>query len=358
MASRVTPRLAELADRIRAYDGPPARLMEVCGTHTASIFRNGVRDVLPPQVRLVSGPGCPVCVTSVTYIDRAVEAARTPGTTLLTFGDMRKVPGRATDLAGAAAQGGDVALMLSPLDALALAAARPDRTFVVSAVGFETTAPAYALLLEEALSRGIRNLRLLTSLRTIVPALDWLCANEPEIDGYLAPGHVSVVLGSDAYRPLADRYARPFAVAGFDAEGILAGVLDLLDQRALGRHAVRNLYPTAVRPEGNPRAREAIDRFFEPCDAWWRGLGRIPGSGLRLRPEHEAFAMRYDDAASDAEEAPGCRCGEVVRGRCDPGDCPLFATACTPRTPVGPCMVSPEGACGIWHRFRGTEAAR
>ncbi len=345
-----------LVARIRAYDGPPARLMEVCGTHTASIFRNGIRQLLPPQVRLVSGPGCPVCVTSASFIDRAVEAALAPATTLLSFGDMRKVPGRTTDLAGAAAAGGDVAPMLSPMDALRLAADHPERTFVVAAVGFETTAPAYALLLDEASRRGLRNVRLLTSLKTVPPALDWLCANEPGIDGFLAPGHVSVVLGSDAYRPLADRHRRPFAVAGFDAEGILAGILDLLDQHRDGRHAVHNLYPTAVRPEGNPLAREAIARWFEPCDAWWRGLGTLPGSGLRLRPEFSAvYGLHQDDAASDADEAPGCRCGDVIRGRSDPRECPLFGTGCTPRTPIGPCMVSPEGACGIWHRFRGAE---
>ncbi len=347
-----------LVASLAAYDGPPARLMEVCGTHTASIFRNGIRELLPPGVRLVSGPGCPVCVTSASYIDRCVEAALAPATTLLSFGDMRKVPGASTDLAGAAAQGGDVALMLSPMDSLKLAADHPERTYVIAAVGFETTAPAYALLLDEAVRLGLRNLRLLTSLKTVVPALDWLLANEPGLDGFLAPGHVSVVLGSDAYRPLAEKYHRPFAVAGFDAESILAGVLDLLEQRQAGRHAVHNLYPTAVRPEGNPRAVAAIGRVYEPCDAWWRGLGVIPGSGLRLRPEFAGFAVPFDDAAPDRDETPGCRCGEVIRGRCDPQDCPMFGTACTPRTPIGPCMVSPEGACGIWHRFHGAEGNR
>ena len=345
-------------DRIRRYDGPPVRLMEVCGTHTASIFRNGIRELLPPTVRLVSGPGCPVCVTSAAYIDRAVQAALSPSTTLLTFGDMRKVPGRSLDLAGAAAQGGDVALMLSPMETLRLAMERPDHTFVVSAIGFETTAPAYALLLDEALRSGVRNIRLLTALKTVLPALEWLCTNEPGIDGFLAPGHVSVILGSDAYRPLAERHHRPFAVAGFDAEGILGGVFDLLEQRLAGHAEVHNLYPTAVRPEGNPRAREAIDRFFEPCDAWWRGLGVIPGSGLRLRAEFRDFDQQNDDAEPEREEPAGCRCGEVIRGRCDPRDCPLFGTACNPRSPIGPCMVSPEGACGIWYRYRGTEEGR
>lgn len=340
---------------LQAYDGRPLRIMEVCGTHTASIFKNGIRSLISPKIRLISGPGCPVCVTPAGYIDRCIDIALRPGHVLATFGDMMKVPGTRSSLTQARAQGAQVHMMYSPESLLDQARMQPDTTFVVAAVGFETTAPAYSLLLQSAFAQSVENIRLITALRTITPALDWLCADEQGIDGFIAPGHVAAVIGCSAFEPVAERYGKPFAVAGFEAEHILTALYDLVRQISDGSHEVRNYYKSVVKPEGNLHAQRIISHYFEPGDAYWRGLGTIPMSGLYLREEYrvkDAGSFGIDGAG---EAAAGCRCGEVVTGRIDPSQCPLFGKACTPLKPHGPCMVSSEGTCGIWYRSIGRE---
>jgi hydrogenase expression/formation protein HypD len=377
--------------------------MEVCGTHTAAIFRSGLRTLLPPDIRLISGPGCPVCVTPASYIDRCVSFAMRPGCALVSFGDMLKVPGSGGSLADARGRGGRVEMVYSPFDAVRLAQAEPATEFVVAAVGFETTAPAYALLLDELQDKGIRNVRLLPALKTTLPAIGWLLANEPSIDGFLCPGHVAVITGSERFRPLAQRHGKPFVIAGFSAGQVVQAVAALVRMAKAGVSApaaagdgrrggdacadssagsgaapgagsgadpgagpganpgadpragpgantlLCNLYPEAVRPEGNQRAVATIERYFQPAGAVWRGLGEIPGSGLTLRPEHALFDAAPGESFADDSLPQGCRCADVIRGRIDPPECPLFGRTCTPLSAAGPCMVSAEGACGVWY---------
>jgi hydrogenase expression/formation protein HypD len=346
---------------LRAYQGPELRFMEVCGTHTAAIFRHGIRSLISPALRLISGPGCPVCVTPAAYIDRAVELALQKGVTLATFGDMLKVPGSRLSLSEAKGEGADVLLMYSPGDVLAQAQAHPERQYVIAAVGFETTAPVYALTLEQMRGAGIRNVRLLTALRRVTPALRRICRSDGDIHGFLAPGHVSTVIGANAFRPLARRYGRPFVVAGFSGEEILRALYVLLRLTQSGRAEVVNAYPAAVRPEGNPLALACLEKYFTRGPAVWRGMGIIPNSGYYLREEYREYDVGFpeaESAAAAAESEPdGCKCGEVVTGRLTPPECPLFRRACTPMRARGPCMVSAEGACGLWYRYAAAGAA-
>ncbi|MDR0854183.1 MAG: hydrogenase formation protein HypD [Clostridiales Family XIII bacterium] len=353
----------DMIDFLEDYEGEPLKLMEVCGTHTASIFKSGIRSILPEGIRLVSGPGCPVCVTPPAFIDACVEISDTPRHTLLSFGDMMKVPGESETLSSAIAMGSEIKMIYSPFEAIDFAEEFPDETFVVAAVGFETTAPAFALLIDEIRSRGLVNIKLLTALKNTVSAIEWICENEPEISGFIAPGHVSVITGADAFVSLSKKYGRPFVVAGFEEEQIVRAIYTLV-KLALGTPtgAVVNQYEEVVSGEGNLKAQAKLAEYFEPYDAAWRGLGTIPNSGFRLRPEfaeydispelpdHLRKAIDASAAAGMAGEAEGCRCSDIITGRIDPMDCPLFATACTPNNPIGPCMVSSEGACGIWHR--------
>ena len=335
------------------YRGPEIKLMEVCGTHTASIFKNGIRDLISPQIRLISGPGCPVCVTPAGYIDAAVEAAQKPGHVLLTFGDMMKVPGSRLSLSQSRAEGARVEVMYSPQEAVKRAKQEPDKTFVVAAIGFETTIPAYCQVLSSIRSEKIENICLHTALRRIIPALQWIADNEAAIDGYICPGHVSAIIGEDVYRPLAARIKKPMAIAGFTAEHILAAIYDLVKQLAGDRAEVHNLYPSVVSKEGNVQALEAINRCFRPGTARWRGLGDIVDSGYYLREEFAPFDAGHGRwEKEETLEEGGCRCGEVIIGRVTPPRCALFGTACTPLSPRGPCMVSAEGACGIWYKYR------
>ena len=370
----------KILEYLQSYDGKPLRFMEVCGTHTAEIHRNGIPALLPPSIELVSGPGCPVCVTVSAYIDRLIELGRNPKNCIVTFGDMLRVPGSAISLSEARAQGCSVRMVYSPMDALKLAKADPDHGYIFAAVGFETTTPVYALLVQEALEQGVKNLRLLTSLKVMPPAIDWICAHNssdacpareisvpvrggqsgemqesgwipafrgihgPErIHGFLAPGHVSVITGSRIFEPLARKYGLPFVVAGFEGKEILAAIAALVKLQGQGR--VLNLYPSAVTEEGNREAQERVDRFFEPCDAAWRGIGVIAGSGRKLRKEYEAFDAGSAELMEDAGGNPACRCAQVLMGRIRPQECPLFGKVCTPQTPQGACMVSTEGSC-------------
>ncbi|MDR1572041.1 MAG: hydrogenase formation protein HypD [Clostridiales Family XIII bacterium] len=345
--------LAAAAEYLSHYGGPPLRIMEVCGTHTAAIFRSGIRSLLAPGIRLVSGPGCPVCVTPSSYIDRCVEYAATPGFRLMSFGDMMKTPGSGGRAIGGARGGGRVEMMYSPMEAVERAALDPSVTYVIAAVGFETTIPAYALAIEEAAARGLGNLRLLTALKSVTPALEWLLENERGIDGFICPGHVSVITGPEAYERLATGYGKPFAVAGFEGEHILAAIYAIArlaggGAGGAGSGRVLNLYPSAVRAGGNARALALIAKYFEPGPAVWRGLGRIEGSGYYLRKEYARFDGGGRGLDGDEALAAGCACAGVTAGRTDPGDCPMFGSPCRPESPLGPCMASAEGACGVW----------
>lgn len=335
-------------DTIRLYDGPDIRLMEVCGTHTHNIARFGIRELLPPAIRLISGPGCPVCVTPAGFIDRAAEISMRTGCVVYTFGDMLRVPGRKTSLLQAMAAGGSVRMLYSPLDILDCAAKQPATTFYLTALGFETTLPLYALLMERMLERGVRNIRLLTAVKALMPALYWICENNPTIDGFIGPGHVSAILGSGVYEPLCAKYGIPLAVAGFSFEHIVAAICDLIRQIGANTAEAHNLYPNAVSGKGNTQALALIERYFVKRPSVWRGLGEIDDSGYFLAPEFAQF-----DAGPIAEEVDeetsGCRCGDVIAGRATPPDCGLFGRVCCPQTPHGPCMVSAEGACGIWY---------
>lgn len=333
---------------IKAYDGPPICLMEVCGTHTNSIFKFGIPDILPPNIRLISGPGCPVCVTPASFIDRAAEISKQKGCALYTFGDMIRVPGSRTSLMQAKAEGGSVQMLYSPLDIIDRAERQPDALFYLTGLGFETTLPLYALLLERILQRGIENIRLLTCVKALMPALYWICENNPQIDGFIGPGHVSAILGSDAYTPLCRAYGIPLTVAGFGFEHIVTAIYDLVRQIGTNTAEVHNLYPGAVSKKGNEQALALIEKYFVRRPSVWRGLGEIDGSGYFLAPEYVRFDAGY--ITDDADEgAAGCLCGDVISGRAVPSDCKFFGRVCNPEAPRGPCMVSTEGTCGIWY---------
>ena len=338
--------------RIQRYAGPKVSVMEVCGTHTAAIARAGLRALLPESVRLVSGPGCPVCVTEPGFIDALNEIALRPGHRVFAFGDMLRVPGSRLSLSGAKAAGGRVSMFMGPRDVVAYAAAHPVETCVVAAVGFETTAPVYALLIREAEKANLMNLRLVSALKTMIEPLRFLAAAERGIDAFLCPGHVAVLTGSRAFEPLAEEFHKPFVVAGFEPQDILSGLSEILDQLEAGKPSAANLYPRAVSREGNAPAMAAVAAYFEPVDARWRGIGSIPGSGLRLRPEYARFDA-WPGELPRGVESPACRCGDVMLGRILPNECPLFTRGCDPAHPVGACMVSAEGSCGIWAREAG-----
>lgn len=333
----------------------PINLMEVCGTHTVSIGRYGFRSIMPANLRLLSGPGCPVCVTANQDIDRAIALARVPGTIITTFGDMMRVPGSTSSLAAEKAAGHDVRMVYSPLDALTIAQENPERPVIFMGVGFETTTPTIAAALLEAQARGLQNFSVLSVHKTTPPALRAI-ASDPQtrIDGFILPGHVSTITGIEPYRFLVDDFGIPGVVTGFEPVDILEGIAELIKMIVSGRPDVRNAYRRGVNEGGNPVARQMVERVFEPCDATWRGLGPIPSSGLRIRPSFELFdaAARFDVPVEPTVEPRGCRCGDVLRGRISPPECPLFGKACTPVDPVGPCMVSSEGSCAAYHRFR------
>ena len=339
----------DIIEYLRNYDGRPLKLMEVCGTHTASIFKNGIRDLISPKIRLISGPGCPVCVTPASYIDACVDFARAEGCELLTFGDMMKVPGSSGSLSDNKSEL-DVTVMYSPFEAIERAKAAPDRLIGVAAVGFETTVPAYALMLRKAKAEGVQNIRLITALKTVLPALEWICENQSDVDGFICPGHVSVITGVHVYDELAERYGKPFVVSGFEAEHILGCIYRIVRQIEAGRGETENLYRNAVRDDGNRKALEVISEVFETGPAVWRGLGEIPASGLYLRDEFAGYDAGSRELTGDMELPESCRCADVIVGRIDPNECPMFGKGCNPMDPYGPCMVSAEGSCGIWYR--------
>ncbi|CAH2030115.1 hydrogenase formation protein HypD [Trichlorobacter ammonificans] len=333
----------------------PVRFMEVCGTHTMAIARFGLKSLLPPQVRLVSGPGCPVCVTPVGYIDHALALATDPGTIITTFGDLLRVPGSRSSLLRERARGADVRIVYSPLEAVRLAAEHPGRRIVFLGIGFETTAPTVAASVLTARSHGLTNYFVLASHKTMPAPMAALSADpRVQIRGYLCPAHVSTVIGGNGYRHLVENYRIPCVVTGFEPADIMQGILWLLRQHLAGTARVEIQYARAVTRGGNPKAQALLRDVFAPCDALWRGLGVLPASGLAFRDEYAAFDAARMLPAELAEplEPAGCRCGEVLTGRIEPTDCPLFGTACTPEQPVGACMVSSEGSCAAAWRYR------
>ncbi len=334
----------------------PLRFMEVCGTHTMSIARHGLRELFPDNITMVSGPGCPVCVTSQGEIDTFIAMARLPGVVTATFGDLVRVPGTDSSLNSARAEGAQVKVVYSPMDALRLAQERPGDMVVFLAIGFETTIPGVAATVKEAERQGLNNLLFFVMHKTMPQALNALVTDpELQIQGFLCPGHVSTITGMKAYEPLVDNFGIPCVIAGFEPADILKGLLLLARQVNQGIATVENAYPRAVLPEGNQKAREMIHEVFEPTDATWRGLGIIKESGLRLREKYSRFdaVKRLGIALRDTPEPKGCLCGDILKGKAFPRECPLFAKKCTPMHPVGPCMVSTEGTCAAHYRYGG-----
>jgi hydrogenase expression/formation protein HypD len=349
------PALArKLLARIEARSSCPVRFMEFCGGHTHAILRYGLRSLLPPTVDLRSGPGCPVCVTANEDLDRAIALARVPGLILTTFGDMVRVPGSTQSLQDARASGGDVRMVYSTLDALQIARDNPSHPVVFLGVGFETTAPTVAAALLQAQAEDLRNFSVLSLHKLTPPATRAILdAGEVAVDGIIGPGHVTTIIGAEAWCFLPEAYDVPVAIAGFEPLDILRTVADLVDMVEDGQHAVSNAYARSVTPDGNPAAQEAMGRAFFVGEAKWRGLGAVPASGLLIRDELASFdaARLFDVDPGPTLEHKGCLCGDVLRGTVSPPQCPLFDTVCTPAKPVGPCMVSAEGACAAHYQF-------
>lgn len=328
--------------------------MEVCGTHTHAIARAGLKSLIREHVELISGPGCPVCVTAPADIERMLSLAREPSVTVTTFGDLLRVPGHESSLELERARGARIRVVYSPHEALTLARAEPDRQIVFLAVGFETTAPCIAAVVQEAIRTRTRNLSIYVALKRIPPAMAAVLSGETRLDGFLTPGHVSVIIGSQAYEPLARTHGVPCVATGFTPPAILEG-LAMLAELVADRRAVSDVqYRQAVTPAGNPVARAAMAAVFAGTDAVWRGLGTISDSGFALQAVYRDLDVTTRFALAEpvaAEDVPGCRCGDVLKGLLQPDACPLFGRRCRPERPVGPCMVSSEGACAARYRY-------
>ncbi len=346
----------ELAARIRRAArraaGKRLRLMEVCGGHTTAIHRFGIPHLLPEEIELLSGPGCPVCVTPTTYVDRAIGLGGGPEVTLATFGDLYRVPGTDGSLEDAAAGGADVRVVYSAMDALRIAQENPGRQVIFLAIGFETTAPGTAATIREAAAAELGNFRVLCGHKTMPPALRVL-VDSPEVavDGFILPGHVSTIIGSEPYEFLAREHGLACCVTGFEPTDVLRGILALVQQVVEERPAVENAYRRAVRKAGNPLARQMVDEVFEPADSQWRGLGLIAESGPAVRAQWEAYSVEPPDPRIPSAEHEACRCVDVLRGLVRPSDCSLFGKVCLPDSPVGACMVSNEGACAAYYKY-------
>jgi hydrogenase expression/formation protein HypD len=345
--------LQAIAQTVADFDRA-VTFMEVCGTHTMAIYQHGIRSLLPEQVRLISGPGCPVCVTPVGFVDQAVALARRQNTIIATFGDMVRVPGSSSSLIHEQAKGATIKIVYSPLDAVAFAEKNPGVDVVFLGVGFETTTPTVAGAILTAARKNLDNFYVLCSHKTMPGPMAAL-AGDPDlqVDGYLCPAHVSAVIGANAYQPLVDNYQVPCVVTGFEPLDVLQGVLMLARQVAAGEARVETQYRRVVKPDGNPKALEILHQVFEPCDARWRGIGDIPDSGLQLRADYHRFdaARQLPVEIESPIEHQGCLCGEILKGKVRPNDCPLFRTTCTPEDPVGACMVSSEGTCAAEYKY-------
>jgi len=346
--------MLEELHKLTASINKPIKLMEVCGTHTVEIFRHGIRDVIPKNITLLSGPGCPVCVTSVHDVDASIAIAKNPGVIMATFGDMMRVPGGTQSLLEARSEGADVRVLYSPIDALALAQKEKNKTVVFFATGFETTSPLIAGTLAHAELAGIQNFTIYAAHKLVPPALKALLDSpDVQVDGFILPGHVSTIIGTKPYQFVAAQYKIPSVVTGFEAKEVIEGILMIVRQLVQKRATVEIQYTKVVREEGNPRAVALLEKYFETADAYWRGIGVLPGSGLKLRDKYEAFDanVKFHPPISSAKEPELCSCGDILRGVKIPTECPLFGTACTPEAPVGPCMVSTEGSCAAYYKY-------
>ncbi|MFI3218782.1 MAG: hydrogenase formation protein HypD [Methylococcales bacterium] len=345
----------QLVAAIEKISTQPWAIMEVCGGQTHSIIQYGIDQLLPDNIRLIHGPGCPVCVTPLEYIDKALAIANVPNIIFCSFGDMLRVPSSHQDLLSSKAQGADIRIVYSPLDALKIAQDNPNREVVFFAVGFETTAPTTALAAQQAKQLGLKNFSLLTCHVCVPPVMQALLASETcQVQGFLAAGHVCAIMGYGQYHPIAERYRVPIVVTGFEPVDILQGIYQCVQQLEAGRFEVENAYSRVVREQGNPAAQHAMQQVFITVDRNWRGLGNIPQSGLMLAPEFADWnaELKFNVQAVNTQEPVACRSGDVLQGLIKPAQCPEFATTCTPEHPLGATMVSTEGACAAYYRYR------
>ena len=343
-----------LIEKIKRTSTRDIRLMEVCGTHTVSIFRSGIRTVLPPTISLLSGPGCPVCVTDQTEIDAFIELARVENVIITTFGDLMRVPGTTSSLQKQRAEGKDIRVVYSTFDALEIARKNPEKQVVFLGVGFETTAPTIAAAIYSADQMKVGNFSVISAHKLVPPALEALmAADNVNIDGFILPGHVSVIIGEKAYLPFSQRHQVPCVIAGFEPADILQAVSMLVEQAESRQPAIENAYKRAVTFDGNTKAQKMLDDVFEPTDARWRAIGVISQSGLGIRPKYERHdaGKIFDIEVTGSMDPKGCACGEILTGNKTPPECPLYKTVCTPIDPVGPCMVSTEGTCAAWYKY-------
>jgi hydrogenase expression/formation protein HypD len=349
LARNLLETLTRRGNSTRSY-----KLMEICGTHTVAIFRLGLRQLLPKTIQLVSGPGCPVCVTANEDIDRAIWLAQQPQVIITTFGDLLRVPGSASSLNEERSKGADVRIVYASFDALQIARDNPGRQVVFLGIGFETTAPTVAAAVRQAAAEGLDNFTVFSAHKLLPPAMKALLeAEDLRLDGFLCPGHVSTIIGAAAYEEVVARYHIPCVVTGFEPLDLLQGITLLVGQLEAGKAEVVNQYRRAVNWEGNVAARKLMNDIFEAADSTWRGLGTIPKSGLKVQSRWEKYdaTRRFSMPDIRVKEHPGCRCGEVLRGVMVPPECGLFRKACTPQSPLGPCMVSSEGTCGAYYRY-------
>jgi hydrogenase expression/formation protein HypD len=352
MLDRINKAYAQI-DKAHKFLGRRINVMEVCGTHTVSVFRAGLREAFPKGLKLLSGPGCPVCVTDQGYIDVVLSLAERDDCLIATYGDMIRVPGRKGSLEQKAARG-NVKIVLSAQDALNVAKQNPDKKVLFVAVGFETTTPATAIVANEAMQQGVKNLFIFSNHKLVVPAMQALLLDKNnKIDAFLCPGHVSVIIGSDAYKPVVEQFKKPCVVAGFEPMQIIEALAEICRQIVEEKPQACSLYSAVVTGEGNKTAQKIIEETFDAVDGYWRGLGKIDKSTLKLKEKFSSLdAEKYFGVEFIPEEdLTGCRCGQVLCGLIDPPDCGLFAKSCTPDTPVGPCMVSSEGACAAWFKY-------
>lgn len=336
---------------LQNYDGKELRLMEVCGSHTAAISKSGIKKIISPKIKLISGPGCPVCVSPSAFVDKLIELGKT-GAHIVCFGDMMRIPGRNSSLNEEKGKGLKVDYVYSPMDIIPMAKENPETNYIFACVGFETTIPVYTLLLDAIIREDIKNIKLLTALKTMPEAIDFLCANDAKIDGFIAPGHVSVITGSKAFYEVSNKYKVPMAVTGFSPKELVVGIYALtkicINKASFlksGKSLVGNYYKSVVLDEGNTKAKDNINKYFKKGDAIWRGMGNIKNSGLYLKDEYLKYDAGSFDLVDDYKINKACRCSEVLMGKISSKECPLFKKICSPLTPQGACMVSSEGSC-------------
>lgn len=343
-----------LLEKIKTISKKNIRLMEVCGTHTVSIFRSGIRSVLPKTISLLSGPGCPVCVTDQAEIDAFIELAGIEEVIITTFGDLMRVPGTKSTLQKESAAGRDIRVVYSTFDALEIARKNPAKNVVFLGVGFETTAPTIAASILSAAQQDLKNFSVICAHKLVPPALEALVGGgDLKIDGFILPGHVSVIIGLKSYQPFFDQHKIPCVVAGFEPTDILQAIYMLVDMLESDNPGLENAYRRAVTFDGNTKAQQVLNEIFEPADACWRGIGRIPQSGLKIREPYAAHDAQklFKIVLPDAKTPKGCACGEILTGTKTPPECALYKKACTPMDPVGPCMVSTEGTCAAYYKY-------